>query len=178
MDYLKRVVSLSKRSNILCLELPESFRPSLSIPGGKLIVSDNEVIAGLRAYATVGDIVSQRHVSSLKIVDAKTRRSRTVEESVATGDIKAVVLNPRGCVSLNAFTALYSVRSGLVFVIGEEDLLVTPLMYLRPGSTILYGQPGVGVVETVGDVTRALKVLKILKPVLVEAGSEQVFDHG
>lgn len=167
-----------RRSKIFCLGLPESFRSSLSLPAGKLIVSDNEAISGLRAYATVGDIVSQRHQSNLKIVDAKTRRSSVVERKVAAGDIKAVVLNPRGCISLNAFTMLHSVRSGVVFVVGEEDLLVTPLLYLRPGFTILYGQPGVGVVEVVGDVARALKVLKILKPVLVEADIKQVFDHG
>jgi uncharacterized protein (UPF0218 family) len=78
-----------------------------------------------------------------------------------------VVVNPPGSLSLNASTIAGRARSGFIRVIGEEDLLVIPHLARRDRSSVLYGQPGVGVVKLESNVVLALKILKILKPTVV-----------
>jgi uncharacterized protein (UPF0218 family) len=157
---------LSKSSSIAIpvLQLPVEYRRELSIPQGTLHISKNRgVIQGLRGDATVGDVVSERHFSSLKIVDFKTKRLRLVG---SVEQCNQVVLNPPGSISINSITILQAHTQGVICVIGEEDLLVIPLLK-KVGNVIIYGQPDTGVVEVVALEEVALKVFKILIPAIV-----------
>lgn len=61
------------------------------------------------------------------------------------------VLNPAGGVTIKAVNSIGQMlkfNSCLLEVVGEEDLLVLPLLLLMPlGSVIVYGQPDKGVVQ-------------------------------
>jgi len=162
------LLNSSRRSlTIPALTLPLEFRKHLSIPQGTLHVNPKRgEIAGLEALVSVGDVVSSRHKTSIKIFDYKSKRQ--VYTSTTLIDVRGprIAINPPGVLSLNAITIIHSTRRGHVFVIGEEDLLVIPLLS-RGKTSILYGQPSTGVVRVESDINMALKILKILKPTMV-----------
>lgn len=145
------------------LVLPSSFRKDFSQPQGTLVVHpEKATVAGLVVDVTVGDVVSENHISKIKVVDYKTLR-RKLEGKPMLDCI--VVVNPRGHISINALTM--SKLSKNICVVGEEDLLV--IAYLNSAfKSVIYGQPGVGPVVVKPDVHKALKVLKILKPAVVQ----------
>lgn len=147
------------------LALPEDYRVDLACPQGTLFVNPSSgVVSGLEADVAVGDIVSMRHRTRVRVIDFKTKRSEYI---APTAHKCKYVVNPRGCVSLMAAT-LSKLLNRDICVVGEEDMLVVAYMLSQTG-TILYGQPGVGVVRVKASIHEALKVLRILKPAVVEA---------
>ncbi|MEM4717261.1 MAG: DUF359 domain-containing protein [Desulfurococcaceae archaeon] len=164
---------MSKSSKVRLLpvlSLPSDFRIDLSIPQGVLFVHpEREVIKGLHGDVTIGDVVSNRHFSSIKIRDFKTKRSLTMRERQLhdLGECAFIAINPPGSISLNSLTVLEIARAGIICVIGEEDLLVIP--FLRHGDrNIIYGQPDSGAVLVKTRSEIAIKVFKILKPTMVK----------
>jgi uncharacterized protein (UPF0218 family) len=151
--------------SIPCLKPPDHLRKALSLPQGKLYVSDKHAITGLSCDAAVGDVVSRNHYARIRVVDYKTKRNIPAGKGPA-GSRAFRVVNPPGCVSLNSFTIGFLKGEHVVEVVGEEDLLVFPLALPSTGvSSIIYGQPNVGVVELDAPGIRILKLLKTFKPV-------------
>jgi uncharacterized protein (UPF0218 family) len=149
--------------------LPEELRESLKKPFGRL-VPDGEVDSFLQqlkqekqVIVAVGDRTTKRCEEAgvepvLEIIDNKEKRemaSYTLLPRRTT-----VINNPAATITSEAMREIESAlkagsRSRLV-VSGEEDLLVLPcIIYAKDGTTVLYGQPGQGLVAvTVNDETR------------------------
>lgn len=142
------------------LKLPEEHRSFLGIPQGDLYVSRTRgLVQGLEADVAVGDVVSRNHTVALRVTDAKTKRSMTVDTGLSRCD--TTIVNPPGSISMQAFTASLMKQAKGICVIGEEDLLVIP--FTLTWGSVIYGQPDTGVVKTASR-ERALKILKGLKP--------------
>lgn len=112
-----------------------------------------------RPIVAVGDVVSYHlaeagHEPKVIVVDGVTERE-AVDESVAgglpTADRTVTVENPAATVTAELVAAI---EAGLeqpgtttIDVDGEEDLAVLPAVFLAPdGATVVYGQPGEGMV--------------------------------
>ncbi len=138
------------------LSRPEGHRHLFKSPFGKLYPDIREIVpllAGRTVYA-VGDIVTHRLLRNgirpdIAIVDGHTMREPCGREP-ADYRRKVTVPNPPGKLStelIDALTAAVSHPPVLIFVEGEEDLAVIPLVIAAPdGAFIVYGQPGEGVV--------------------------------
>lgn len=147
------------------LHLQSDFREDFSIPQGVLFVHpERGVISGLSADVTIGDIVSDRHFSSVKIQDFKTKRSLIAQ---VREECTWLATNPPGSISMNSFTVVDTTRMGTICVIGEEDLLVIPFLRYMDRK-VIYGQPDSGVVLIKTRSEIAIKVFKILKPTMVK----------
>lgn len=143
-------------------------KPQETIPEVKKILEASKPIK----IVSVGDVVSQSLLEAglradLYITDARSLRIEREEPKLeGVVDVVRTVVNPPGRVSSEAEEALRRcLRSDCkcwVRVKGEEDLLALVAMAeAPPGSIILYGQPGEGVVvvhvgETVRRWARAL----------------------
>jgi uncharacterized protein (UPF0218 family) len=112
---------------------------------------------------TVGDVVTKTVLDLnltpfLSLVDGKTRRKFNIEKRTSMERVK----NEAGLIRLSAISKikeLLEIDSGtskVVYVEGEEDLLVIPIViYGKDGDIILYGQPYAGaVVLTIDDLIR------------------------
>jgi len=160
------------------LLMPFWLREILSIPQGDLVSSKKGFVRNVEADASIGDIVSETVDSPLKVVDAKTKREFIgLKESNRTS---FKVFNPRGSVSLNAFSIITHISENKVFVYGEEDLLVLPTLMNPHIQTCVYGQPNVGIVivkNTEFTRMRMREILKTFKPVMY-AYSPKEMDRG
>jgi len=152
---LRRVVKIP------LLKLPDHMRRVLSKPLGTLIVSSKGVVKGLELDYSVGDFVSRNHRCRYRVVDGKTLRTREFcGESWGRG---FKIINPRGAISLNAFTMLKARGVDGYYVVGEEDLLVLPINREYEAKTI-YGQPNVGVVVYNASRFYTANIIKSFKP--------------
>jgi len=109
----------------------------------------------------VGDVVTAHLLSAgmtpaVAVVDGQTERravDTTVEETVAAGDGRRVeATNPAGTLTESLLRALASAIDDpdpvQIRVNGEEDLAAVPAILAAPtGSTVVYGQPGEGMVH-------------------------------
>jgi len=163
---------LSKSSSTLrvpSLSLIHDFRQDLWIPLGTLYVNpDKGPVLNLSVDVTVGDIVSERHISDVKVVDFKTKRT-TMGYRGDFSECNYLIINPPGSISLHSFTIINSTERGAICVMGEEDLLTIPFL-LKPGEKIAYGQPDTGVVVVESSTETAIKVFKILKATVIQYG--------
>jgi len=138
------------------LTLKEEHRKLFQEPFGELHSSIDDIrslIAGKTIYA-VGDVVTHNLqkagiVPAITVVDGFTMRSpcsRMPELPVNCLRVK----NPAGSITDDLVRALEEAilnTPTTIFVDGEEDLAVIPLVIAAPeGSIILYGQPNEGVV--------------------------------
>ncbi|RQD83711.1 MAG: DUF359 domain-containing protein [Methanocalculus sp. MSAO_Arc2] len=139
------------------LRLQEEFRDIFKKPFGTLYPDIDEIIAELsgRAVYTVGDVVTDSLLSrgiypDIAVIDGYTMRSPFLKTPLYAGARYIRVKNPAGMITSDLIAGLDEAVSdppALVFVDGEEDLAVIPLVLASPdGSIILYGQPGEGVV--------------------------------
>ena len=144
--------------------LPSSLRSELAKPFGPTIANVGEWIKDhdSKTVVLVGDVVTQtfnaqRFRQILSIVDfyvARKRKHQTVNDLSFEPSIKTVpIKNPAGTLCPPLFTSIDSFfkaekREQTVFVIdGEEDLAVLPSILRAPlGFTIVYGQPGEGMI--------------------------------
>jgi len=144
------------------LTLPEEHRKLFKEPFGTLYRNIPEILpllAGKKIYA-VGDVVTHNLQKNgitpdVAIVDGYTMRSpckRVPELSEHCLRVK----NPAGCLTdalIQALGTAVANAPAMIFVDGEEDLAVIPMVIAAPaGSVVLYGQPREGVV--VRTVTR------------------------
>lgn len=153
--------------------MPEGLRVHLAKPFGILYREDSfwkaRAFKGKRSV-TVGDIVTSRYLSeagvppSVAFVDLRTLREESVPPpAINVFDESVAVRNPPGFLflgelvkSLRKLLDARKERTLLVYVYGEEDLvpLSLPFLGLPPGTLIIYGQPGEGVVAyELNDVT-------------------------
>lgn len=142
------------------LALPSELRPAFKGPFGP-IYSDVETLLAEsnRPIISVGDIVTW-HLENhgyrppLAIVDGRTEREQTTEEVGRVIDTRpnhVTVSNPPGTITAALIDAI---KEGLsssapvtIVVDGEEDLATVPAVILAPlDSTVVYGQPGKGMV--------------------------------
>ncbi|OTF13124.1 GTP-dependent dephospho-CoA kinase family protein [Halorubrum sp. SD612] len=157
------------------LTLPESLRDAFKEPLGPVTTdaealleradetrerhgSPGEAPPGLIA---VGDVVTYHlreagRVPDVALVDGKTEREAVREEIetalAATEERRIAVENPAAALSAALLDALAEALAAdepvTIEVTGEEDLAALPAMLAAPlGSTVVYGQPGEGMVR-------------------------------
>lgn len=159
------------------VRLPKEMRGDLKEPLGDVVadVAEERLREGGRVVA-VGDMVTYHLLEAgvtpdVAVVDGKTEREEVDDEVIerwSTLPVAARVENEPGTLSHAVVEALRDAvedrETSLVEVEGEEDLIALPAVVLaEDGDTILYGQPGEGMVYVdVSDETRerALSLLR------------------
>ncbi len=143
-------------------------RRVLSTPLDTLYVSHGRPVSSSDVGSMdvcVGDIVSDTMDCRVRVYDYATRR-KVLCTRETSGEY--IVYNPRSTISIGSRNLLYTSHRDIA-VIGEEDLLT--LLYTRSKyKSIVYGQPGVGVVVVYNDKyfkTWVTKLLKTFKPDIV-----------
>ena len=110
---------------------------------------------------TVGDAVTSRLlqqnvIPDIAVVDLYIGRKRVYKDLSELGFVAIknhfVEKNPAGTLSFSVYQTLrkmiQSVTGGVLEIQGEEDLITLFAIFISPlGSLVMYGQPGVGVVE-------------------------------
>ncbi len=170
----------------MTLKITEEVRAFAKKPFGKLFRGEGKdvvrrALKGDEFLTCVGDVVSLTTLEAgfspnIIVFDGKSVRrelksvvGRIREFSKEYSEITAE--NPAGCITEDLAEKLrYAVNTALegekvrVFVRGEEDLAVMPLVVLLPeGSVILYGQPNEGVVRVDVNEERKVIILNILE---------------
>lgn len=139
------------------LRLQDQFRDLFRRPFGILFPDISEVIPILsgRVVYSVGDVVTDSLLSrgiypDIAVIDGYTMRSPFLRTPLYAGASHIRVNNPAGMITQDLIDGLdlaLASPPALVFVDGEEDLAVIPLVIAAPnGAVVLYGQPGEGVV--------------------------------
>ncbi|HJJ31078.1 MAG TPA: GTP-dependent dephospho-CoA kinase family protein [Methanocorpusculum sp.] len=139
---------------MLCL--PENCRGLFKRPFGRLF-SDFSLLtpelAG-RNICTVGDVVTKNAVDAgflpdIAVIDGVTKREKQIVFNPSYQNLFQVK-NPAGTITDELVSVLedaFKKHPAVVFVSGEEDLAVLPLIRILPdGWLILYGQPDEGAV--------------------------------
>ena len=143
------------------LRLPEEQRGLFKRPFGTLYGSSSELLPLLegRAIYAVGDVVTHNLLAAgvtleIAIIDGYTMRT-PCNRSPLLQARWLTAKNPPGTITDELEAAIEeAVRDppAVVFVEGEEDLAVIPLVLAAPpGAAVLYGQPGEGVVLRIVD---------------------------
>ena len=154
------------------LRLPEEKRHLFKSPFGTLYpeISDLLPMLGGQVIYSVGDVVTSRLleygiIPAVAIIDGHTMRVTCVNEPKTYSRIVRVE-NPPGAISdalIRELAAAVNNPPVLIYVEGEEDLAVIPLVILaREGEIILYGQPGEGVVLRSVDVGAKRRAQELL----------------
>lgn len=159
------------------VKLQPAMRSKLKEPMGP-VYTDTEALlaAAQQPIITVGDMVTYHlleagRVPDVALVDEHTERT-AVEDSIVDSfdgfDREVTVSNPPATLTVELLAALRTAieRAGeettLVDVTGEEDLATLPALVAAPtGASVVYGQPGKGMVhvevtQTVSDRARDL----------------------
>lgn len=157
------------------LILPDSLRPQLQKPLGRILVGE-DIIRSIDEHRgdvviTVGDVTTKTlldagHVPNLSVIDNQVNR-KPFGELIRL--IEALELRTRkvksgpGYISADALNALEEWASDfrkyphyrlVLDVNGEEDLLALPVIGHAPeGSIVYYGQPLIGSVQGLVEVT-------------------------
>jgi uncharacterized protein (UPF0218 family) len=157
------------------LTLPESLRDAFKEPLGPVTTDAGALLEavdetserhaspeeGSPLLIAVGDVVTYHlreagRVPDAALVDGKTEREAVREEIAAalaaTEERRIGVENPAAALSAALLDALANALAAAepvtVEVTGEEDLAALPAMLAAPlGSTVVYGQPGEGMVR-------------------------------
>lgn len=157
------------------VRLPEEMRGDLKEPLGDVLAEVVKERLSGRVVA-VGDMVTYHLLEAgvtpdVAVVDGKTEREEVDDEIIERWSalpVAARVENEPGTVSREVVEALRDAmedeEESLVEVEGEEDLVALPAVVLaEDGDTVLYGQPGEGMVYVeVNDETRE-RVLALLR---------------
>ncbi|WP_435076988.1 GTP-dependent dephospho-CoA kinase family protein [Halococcus sp. AFM35] len=158
------------------LTLPDDLRGAFKDPLGPIHTDANRLSPDLgEPVIAVGDVVT-RHLTragvrpDLAVLDWVTERealAETERPDIAGYDERIDVTNPAAGLSEELLRAL---RTGVersektvVVVDGEEDLATLPALVVAPnGASVVYGQPGEGMVHVPVDTearTRARELL-------------------
>lgn len=160
--------------------MPEDMREILGKPMGRLLKSDEEIVASIRSYSdrdilTVGDIATQRVLSQglhplLAIIDLYVQRKphASIESySFEDAEMHHIKSGP-SFISVAARDLIKSwalkPRRMVIVVDGEEDLLALPAIANAPhGGVVYYGQPNEGLVEVSSTDEHKSYVLSLLR---------------
>lgn len=156
------------------LRLPEAHRDLFKKPFGNLHGNIGELLPRLRdrAVYTVGDVVTHNLLEAgvipdIAIIDGYTMRLPCTRLPLLLARRRLVARNPAGTITdelVDAIANLIQNPPGVIFVDGEEDLAVIPLVLAAPhGAAILYGQPGEGVVLRIVDEPAKREAASMLK---------------
>lgn len=162
--------------------LPKKLRKKFKRPEGKVFTSIEKVkIPHNTILITVGDIVSFSAIKAglkpdIVVFDGRVERSQVGQEitDVLEGykAKKITVTNPPGHITSELWDVVKSCfpvkKRFKIFVKGEEDLAVLPIILEAPNGTVLSGLPGKGIVlleinEKVKNICR--KLLKQMEEV-------------
>ena len=160
------------------LELQSGLRSELKDPFGPISTDATAVLdsAG-EPLVTVGDIVTYHTLDAGAVPDAAFVDERTeraaVDDEVSEGieddrfDRVLTIDNPPGTITAALLSALADALAAdertLVRVDGEEDLAALPAIAAAPtGASVLYGQPGEGVVHVTVDADSRQRVVDLL----------------
>ncbi|MFB6109991.1 MAG: GTP-dependent dephospho-CoA kinase family protein [Halodesulfurarchaeum sp.] len=145
--------------------LPEGKRAQFKTPLGPVFESVEGLLESAgEPIVSVGDVVLA-HLGragcspALSIVDGRTERGAVdqwILDDRPSAAVERTVENPPGTITAELVAAIEDGldRSGpaRIEVAGEEDLAVLPAVLLAPrGGTVVYGQPGEGMVATAVD---------------------------
>jgi uncharacterized protein (UPF0218 family) len=152
------------------LTLQESLRSELKEPLGQIYTDADALVRdGSTPLLAVGDVVTAHlleagHTPALAIVDEQTERSAVdewVAEAIAGADEfdheltvtnEAATLSETLLLAIRAAIAAAEDTATLLRVDGEEDLATLPVVCRAPdGATVVYGQPGEGMVRATVD---------------------------
>ncbi|MFB6304619.1 MAG: GTP-dependent dephospho-CoA kinase family protein [Haloferacaceae archaeon] len=141
------------------LRLPESLRGAFKDPLGPVYEDAEALLADAgEPIVAVGDVVTYHlrtagHDPAVAVVDERTERRAVDPEvrRVAAADPDLTVTNEPGTLSRDLLVALREAierdEPTLVLVDGEEDLATLPAIVAAPaGGSVVYGQPGEGMV--------------------------------
>ena len=154
------------------LRLPPGQRSFFKAPFGVLFFSMDEVIpdlTGKRIYS-VGDVVTARLIQhrilpDVAVIDGHSMRT-PCNRSPAVFPRCIRVKNSAGTLTDELIEALDLALADpptLIYVDGEEDLAVIPLVIAaEEGGVVLYGQPGEGVVVRVVDMMAKQRAKEML----------------
>ena len=150
------------------VELQPALRPKLKEPMGPIFTDAEELLSvATGPIVTVGDMVTYHlleagQVPDVALVDERTERTAVDDGVVAAFegfDREVEVENPAATLTAPLLTELQSAiaradeETTLIRVDGEEDLATLPALVAAPaGTSIVYGQPGEGMVHV--EVTR------------------------
>lgn len=160
--------------------LPEVMRGELKEPlGGITAEVEEERLGGDGRVIAVGDMVAYHLleagvVPDVAVVDGRTKREEVDDEVVESWSALPLfrsVENEPGTVSRGLVVALREALGKkergdgvLVEVDGEEDLAVLPALVLADeGDTVVYGQPGEGMVYVEVDSEKSAHALDLLR---------------
>ncbi|KYH26048.1 hypothetical protein HAPAU_11390 [Halalkalicoccus paucihalophilus] len=152
------------------VRLPESLRGAFKDPMGP-VETDAEVLLGdvSGSLIAVGDVVAYHferigRTPDVAVVDGLTERDAVDPEVAdtleASGARRLEATNPAAALSASMVRALReaveSEEPVAIDVEGEEDLVTLPALALAPeGASVVYGQPGEGMVHVrVDEATR------------------------
>ena len=152
------------------LKLPERLRKELKKPYGRIVRGVEEVE---NPVACVGDVVSYSFLSSgirpkILIFDGRSERKpfdKLDELKSLSSDYHTIEAeNPPSTLTADVVSAVGKAvslcdegRRVRIIVRGEEDLTLIPLLCALKEGSVVYGQPGEGMVEV--EVTREKKLL-------------------
>ncbi|MFB6302177.1 MAG: GTP-dependent dephospho-CoA kinase family protein [Haloferacaceae archaeon] len=146
------------------LRLPDSLREAFKEPLGPVYTDVDALLADAgEPVVTVGDVVTYHLLShgyepAVAVVDARTERRpvRPEVRRVAVADPDRTVQNEPGMLSRDLLVAIREAVDGdgpiVLRVEGEEDLAALPAILAAPeGASVVYGQPGEGMVLVTVD---------------------------
>jgi len=143
--------------------LPEEARDAFKDPIGPVYTDAERLLADAGSpIVAVGDVVTYHlvaagHTPTVAVIDGRTERE-TVTDEVRVGlpSADVSVASEPATVSRDLLEALVAAIDGdgetVVEVDGEEDLAVVPAVLAAPaGASVVYGQPGEGMVLATVD---------------------------
>ncbi|WP_435185092.1 GTP-dependent dephospho-CoA kinase family protein [Halobellus sp. EA9] len=142
------------------LSLPASLRSSFKEPFGPVYEDAERLLSESgRPIVAVGDVVTYHlreagHVPAVALVDGRTEREEVdaeIRDALADPEHRREVANEPGTLSEALLAALADAVADpepvTIVVDGEEDLATLPAVLVAPeGATVVYGQPGEGMV--------------------------------
>jgi len=155
---------------VAVVRLQESLREALKEPMGPVYTDGEALLAETgQPLVTVGDVVTHHLLAAgrtpeVALVDERTEReavSPEVAETVAAADFDRTVTveNPAAVLTADLLAELAAAVAAaadgtttLIEVDGEEDLAALPAVVAAPdGASVVYGQPGEGMVLVTVD---------------------------
>lgn len=149
-----------EREADVVVRLQPSLRDAFKTPLGPIYTDTESLVADAgRPLVAVGDVVTAHllragHRPAVAVVDGRTERGETdewVTETLPPAAERTHVVNPPGALAAETLTALREAidraDGTTIGVEGEEDLVALPAILAAPaGATVVYGQPGEGMV--------------------------------
>jgi len=148
-------------SPTVVLSLPDDLRGAFKEPFGPVFTDARALLAERDGpVIAVGDVVTYHLVEAgripdVAVLDGYTERTPVDEEvGAGTGEYRTrvAVLNPAATLTAEALDALTAAIADpnpvAIDVDGEEDLIALPAIVAAPaGASVVYGQPGEGMVH-------------------------------